>query len=322
MRLNQLMIALVLTGVSSVAIAQEVDAGSASATPSFSTQQEAINNSPVKGDSYWGNTGVDPVIPMLSPPSSVSGVMADSIIRETKKSEEISFVRAQAIQEGAATFGAQAGMNARASQINLELKRSAGNYDRVFNFSAVMLEPGFLPPVITEGRDSVKQTGDFVLRAADRLYKIEFPARLVNTPPRWQSYLFLEDVPLLPPDRSVLPKTRAEKDLWNQWAAKGWEQGVAMADETFRSNNGRLKRDFEGMLRFKTLYTQGLVTKPILSKTVLGVTGGDDQMAINDRVYEVTERAKLDPNTSRWSTPQPKTHLNDLPKARRDSSGN
>lgn len=323
MRFNRLMVSLVLVGlVPGIALAQEKDAGSASATPTFSAQQEVIANSPVQGDSYWGNTGVDPVLPMLNPPTSVDGVLSNSILREVKKKDEISFVRAQSIQEGAAAFGAQAGMNARSTQLNMELKRNAGNYDRVFNFSSVMLEPGFLPPVISEGRDAISQTSDFVVRASDRVYKIEFPARLVSTPPRWQSYLFLSEIPLTPPDRSIIPKTSAEKELWDQWAAKGWDQGVAMADETFRSNNGRLKRDFEGMLRFKALYNQGLVTKPILNKTNLGVTGGDDQMAINDRIYEVTERSKLDPNRSRWSTPAPKTSLNDLPKSKRVESEN
>ena len=113
------------------------------------------------------------------------------------------------------------------------------------------------------------------------------------------------------PDRSVLPKTGAEKELWDQWVVRGWEKGQRLAEETFLSNKGRLQRDFTGMLRYKNLYAQGLVKKPILAKSYLGVTGGEDEMAVGDRIYEITEKAKLDPNTSRWSTKNPKTHIDD-----------
>ena len=263
------------------------------------------------GDSYWGNTGVDSMRPMTAPPESVQDVMSGSILNPRKQADEIPWVRAQAIQSAAAAFGAQAGLAARARHINSELRQNSLQYDRVFNFSAVMLEPGFLPPVISEGRDAYNQPSDYQVRAADRIYKIEFAARLVNVPPRWQDYLFVIESSPSPPDRTSLPKTSAEKALWDQWASRGWEQGQGMAEETFRSNMGRLKRDFEGMLRYKTLYAQGLVSKPILARSNLGVTGGGDEMAIGDRIYQVTDGARLNPDSSRWSTPAPRSHATD-----------
>jgi defect-in-organelle-trafficking protein DotC len=283
------------------------------------TAQEATSPAPaaqgsgnLPGDVYWGNTGVESLRPMSNPPQSVNDVLSSSILNPRKnQSEEIPWVRAQAIQEAAAAFGAQAGLSARARHINNELRVNAVQYDKVFNFSAVMLEPGFLPPVISEGRDAYNQPSDFQVRAADRIYKIEFPARLVNVPPRWQDYLFVSESTPMAPDRTSLPKTASEKALWDEWAARGWQQGESLAEETFRSNMGRLKRDFEGMLRYKTLYAQGLVTKPIMAKSNLGVTGGGDEMAINDRIYEVTDKARLNPDRSRWSTPAPRTHASD-----------
>lgn len=264
------------------------------------------------GDAYWGNTGTDPLQPMANPPQSLQDVLSDRVLRQDRQADEVPWVRAQAIQAAAAAFGAQAGMADRARDINADLRRDSARYDRVFNFAAVMLEPGFLPPVISEGRDAYNQPSDFEVRAADRIYKIEFPARLVNVPPRWQDYLFVPESAPMPPERTAVPKTSAERALWDEWATQGWNQGVAMANETFLSNLGRLKRDFEGMIRFKTLYAQGLVTKPVLARSQLGVTGGGDEMAVGDRIYEVTDRAQLNPDTSRWSTAQPRTHASDV----------
>ena len=274
-----------------------------------SAQADTNGGSTLPGDAYWRNTGADPMLPMDSPPAQVDDVLSERLLdRRKARPAEIPWVRAQALQEAAATFGAQAGLAARARQLNDELRRNATQYDRVFNFAAIMLEPGFLPPVISEGRDAYNQPSDFQVRAADRIYKIEFPARLVNVPPRWQDYLFVGQSTPLAPDRTALPRTDAEKALWDEWARKGWDQGASLAEETFRSNMGRLKRDFEGMLRYKTLYTQGLVTKPLLAKSHLGVTGGGDEMALGDRIYEVTNRAQLNPDATRWSTPAPRTH--------------
>lgn len=265
----------------------------------------------IPGDAYWSNMGTDALRPSSRPPQSVEDVMSGSILKQKAQAQDIPFVRAQAIQTAAAAYGAQAGMSARAHQLNEELRSNAGTYDRVFNFSAVMLEPGFLPPVISEGRDAYNQPSATQVRAADRIFKIEYPARLVNVPPRWQDYLFVTETVPVSPDRTVLPKTAAEKALWDEWAAKGWSQGQAMAEETCRSNIGRLRRDFSGMLLYKTLYAQGLVTKPILAKTNLGVTGGEDEMALGDRIYEVTRKASLNPDRSRWSTPVPRTDAKD-----------
>lgn len=317
---SSLLFTALLLGLSSPALAQQASQGGALPGDAYwgaagmgQQDSQAGSDTSIPGDAYWGNTGVDPMVPMSRQPQSVDDVLSSSILNERRQRDEIPWLRAQVIQEGAAAFGAQAGMAARALQLNDELNRNAHVYDRIFNFSAIMLEPGFLPPVISEGRDAYNQPSDFQVRAADRIYKIEFPARLVNVPPRWQNYLYVSQSAALPPDRTALPKNKAEQALWDQWAASGWTQGVALAEETFRSNMGRLKRDFEGMLRYKTLYAQGLVEKPILARSTLGVTGGGNEMALGDRIYEVTGHAALNPDQSKWISPSPRTHVSDPP---------
>lgn len=293
--------------------------GQAGQTPSAPAAGQPTAD-PVPGDAYWsGSTGNVSTAEAAyggasrtAIPTSIDGVMSDQVFQAVQNPEnQIPWTRATVIQEAAAAYGAQAGMAARARELNQAANGRSGSYDRVFNFAAVMLEPGFLPPVISEGRDAYNQPSDNEVRAADRIYKIEFPARLVNTPPRWQQYLMVPVSAPLAPDRTALPKTKAEKALWDQWAAKGWAQGASQADMAFEGNLARLKRDFEGMLRYKMLYQQNVVSKPILSRSTLGVTGGGDEMAINDRIYRITGRASLNANPSTWSQPMPSTHQTD-----------
>lgn len=87
---------------------------------------------------------------------------------------------------------------------------------------------------------------------------------------------------------------------------KGWDQGVEQADNSFNANRGRLKRDFEGMIRFKKLYEQGLVVKPTLARSELGITGGGDGNGGGDRLIKITTKAQLNPDGKRWSTSNPK----------------
>lgn len=261
----------------------------------------------VAGDVYWNSTGSPPVYPSAGTTWSQSDIQADRLNSPaTAEKASVPRIRAEAIQEAAASFGTQAGLAHVAQQINAALQARSTYYDQAFNFDAVELEPGFIPPVISEGRNAYNQPNANEVRAADTIYKIEFPARLANVPPRWQDYLMQPFTNPELPHPSMLPKTSAEKALWNEWVNKGWAEGERQGWDNFESARGRLKRDFEGMVRFKSLYVQGLVDKPILARSTLGVTGGNNQMAINDRLVRITKPAQFNPDTKRWLTPAPK----------------
>lgn len=279
---------------------------SAQSIPNPSTPSGAFSSQKSPGDAYWATAGSGKPNGAIVGPD---GVLSAAVVTNKTPGKDVPLARAQAIQEAAATYGAQAGLAYRVQEITRQLNSHSSDYDRVFNFSALMLQPGFLPPVISEGRDLYNQTDGSTVRAAERLYKIEFPARLVNTPPRWQDYLALGvDAPQTP-DQTVLPRTTAEKTLWDAWAKQGWTQGVSQANQMFEANLGRLKRDFEGMLRFKSLYEQNMVSKPILARSNLGVTGGGDEMAVGDRIIRITYKAGLNPGAGKWSSSAPSTVL-------------
>lgn len=309
--------------------AQEVDSQTLPAAPQKEVPGDAYwsgagaqssetlpNTQPtVAGDGYWSQNTVGPsVSPGAVWADSPDQINADAVFSSSNNGEDdIPLARATLIQEAAAAFGAQAGMAARTRELNNAATLRTQDYDRAFRFADLMIQPGFMAPVVTEGRDAYVQPNSREVRVADRIYRIEIPERLVSTPPRWQDYLMLPPPTPLAPDRIASPRTKAEKAWWNRWAQVGWERGVAQADQSFLSRMGRLRRDFEGMVRFKSLYQQGSITMPVLATSNLGVTGGGDEMAINDRIYKITEGSKLDPNTQRWKNPSPITHRNDLP---------
>lgn len=220
-------------------------------------------------------------------------------------------LRLEQVRAAAASFGSQAGASMRARQIQDALRLRAAEYDRAFNFSKIMLEPGFLPPVISEGRDAYSQPSDFEARASDMIFRIERPARIVSAAPTWRVYLLSDTQQTQRPDQSLMPKTSSEKKEWDRWASDGWDQGIILANQNFEASLARLRRDFEGMVRFKVLYEQGLVSKPVLSRSALGNTGGGDEMAVNDRIIRVTAAASLDPNRRNWKSPVPATAATD-----------
>lgn len=261
-------------------------------------------SSTVPGDAaYWSSANAAPRN------LSRDGILSSNVGAWDTNAENDT--RMKSIQVAAASLGSQAGLSARTAQIQQALMTRATDYDKAFNFSSLMLEPGFVPPVISEGRNAYNQPNDNEARASAWVFKIERPARIVSATPTWRTYLLGNSTPPVRPDNSVLPKTREEKALWDQWAERGWDEGARLADQNFEANLARLKQDFEGMVRFKTLYEQGLVSKPRLARASLGVTGGGDEMAIGEQIIRVTEKAALDANKSNWSSSSPKTTPSD-----------
>lgn len=252
------------------------------------------------GDQYWNEAKNDDII--TASKFNISNISSSSVEKTLKIEEEskINSVRAEMLQNAALAFGTQAGLANAGAYINKKLETKSSVLDTVYDFRKIQLEPGFLPPVITEGRDAYNQPAEDEVRAADTIYKIEFPARIVNAAPDWRTYLFVNVTEPETPNKAVLPQTSAESKLWDKYIKIGWEQGYEQASDLYDIGLNRLNRDFKGMLRYKKLYEMGMVTKPKLSKTELGVTGGGNEMSIGDRIIKKTQDAELNPKTKTW----------------------
>ncbi len=232
--------------------------------------------------------------------NSLDGIQR--LTRDSAGTSKIGAIRGQSLRDSALSMGARAGLACRANQINAILLQQEPLLYRVFNFNAIMLDKSVLPPVLIEGRNTLNLAGPEVIRISDRTYSILAQARFVTAPPSWRDYLWMNFCPPETPDRSLLPKSQAERLLWKKYVEEGWQAGFKQGDTIFRENIGRLKRDFEGMLRYRTLLAQNMVSPPFVAAMDLGVTGGGADMTINDRILRITALPALQSDSQSWKT--------------------
>jgi defect-in-organelle-trafficking protein DotC len=215
-------------------------------------------------------------------------------------STKINAARYAVLRDTAVTTGAQAGLAWRSQAINEMLEKDSRNLDKSFNFISLMLRCNVLPPVLVEGRDTLHIDGTDAIRLSDRVYKIETPPRFVTAPPHWREYLWMAFKSPEKPSPSLLPQNDDERCVWNEYITVGWTEGLQQADSIFSANLGRLKRDYNGMVLYRKLLAQNMVSPPYVAKSELGVTGDENEMRINDQVLRITSTSKLQTNSKCW----------------------
>ena len=55
------------------------------------------------------------------------------------------------------------------------------------------------------------------------------------------------------------------------------------------------------MILYRKLLAQHILTPPYVSQADLGITGGGNDMRINDRVLRITAIPQLQTNTKKWA---------------------
>lgn len=218
----------------------------------------------------------------------------------SQDSAAVNSIRLQALRDTAMTIGAQSGLADKAKQLNVTLEARAQHLSQVFNFDGMMLPHNVLPPVLVEGRDSLNLATEDSIRIADMTYKIENQARFATTAPTWRSYLWMDYKKPPIPDVSLLPKNQDERKVWKRYVDKGWRQGAEQAEAIFKENLARLKRDYSGMILYRKLLAQNIVSAPFVAKTNLGVTGGGSHIRVNDQVLRITALPTLQADSKRW----------------------
>ena len=223
-----------------------------------------------------------------------------SLSRSNVKSGGLTGLRYIAIRDTALSLGARGGLAHRSNQINAELKQDARYLERVFNFNAMLLDDNVLPPILIEGRDTLDQASSDIIRLSDRQYIILYQARFVTTAPHWREYLWLDFAKPELPDASLLPKDDNEERVWERYISEGWESGIQQANAIFQENLGRIKRDYQGMVKYRTLLAQGIVSAPFVARTEMGITGNSDEIAVNDRILRITAMPAFETNGAKW----------------------
>lgn len=214
----------------------------------------------------------------------------------------IGALRAHALRETALSLGARGGLAERALQINNALLNYEPLLDKVFQFNGMLLDNNILPPVLVEARNTLSLSGGDTIRAADRTYKIISQAKFISAAPTWREYLLMAyDIPSMP-DRSLLPRNKPEHMMWESDLEEGWKAGLQQAELIFVENVNRLVRDYKGMILYRSLLAQHIVSEPYVAALNMGVTGGGKDLTVNDRLLRITAFPELQADSNNWKT--------------------
>lgn len=217
---------------------------------------------------------------------------------ETKT--ELSQIRSKSLQDSAMSIGAQGGLAYASRQINEQMEKDRKYLESIFNFNAMLLSHGVLPPVLEEGDNTLNLADPNTIRVSDRTYKIVQQARFVTTAPNWRDYLWLSYAKPTLPDKTLLPKNAEEQKVWREGIKTGWEKGLQQAYNIFQQNLARIKRDFRGMVLYRKLLQEKMISPPFVSRTELGITGDGSDMHVNDQVLRIVELPQLQTNSHNW----------------------
>lgn len=218
----------------------------------------------------------------------------------TGRKTELSALRAKSLQDSAMSIGAQAGLAWASMQMNKRMQRDRKLLDTIFNFDAMMLTHGVIPPVLEEGDFTLNLADPNTIRVADRTYKIVAQARFATTPPNWREYIWLSYLRPPLPDRTLLPHNDLEQKIWREGIQLGWGKGIEQAYSIFQQSLARLKRDYRGMVLYRQLLQKNMISQPFVARTQMGVTGTGSDMRINDQVLRIVELPQLQTNTKHW----------------------
>ncbi len=202
-------------------------------------------------------------------------------------------IRKDAIKEAAISFGARSGLATRTYEIRQELETRSRYLDRVYNFSQLLISApsGFMiePPIISEAMNAMIIESDGQTAAvSDKVYNIVRNARIVSAPRTWRQYMEREWGEIMPPPDILTPKDSEERRFWEKYVREGWNEGYYQADDVFNEDLARLESDFQGMIRYRMLLAQGMISPPYALQVDRGITGGGDEIPRPTRLYPTT----------------------------------
>jgi len=215
-------------------------------------------------------------------------------------------IRRDAMRESALSYGARGGLAWRTYNIRQEMETRARYLDKVYNFRQLLIPApsGLLiePPIISESLDAMTiEQGGQNAAVADRIYNIGRNARIVSTARTWRAYLERQWGEVTPPPEILLPVKGDDFVEWEKWFDQGWAAGIEQADEIFQADLNKLTADYQGMIRYRSLLTQGMVSPPYALQVDRGVTGGGNEMRVGDRGVSITGLPSLQTETKQWS---------------------
>lgn len=241
---------------------------------------------------------------------SITLEIAQGIDVEDKNIEEDSSklqMRLDAMREAAMSYGALSGMVYRNWEIYKILERQEVILDTVFNFSRLTIPTHYgtliEPPIVSESDNAfLLGEGGMTASITSKVYGINENAKIVTAPRNWRSYL-MDNIDLEhaeKPDIILRPRSRDEKKIWDKNVAVGWRSGVEQANDIFSDNLSLLLADYEGMIRYRKLLAQNMISAPFAVKENRGVTGNSNELRIDDKAVIITSIPALNQSPERW----------------------
>ena len=214
-------------------------------------------------------------------------------------------IRLDALKQAALSYGARGGLAKRTEEIREGMEDKASTLDQIYDFKRLLIPApsGLLiePPIITEGEDATLiEDGGQSAAVADRIFNINRNARIVSTARNWRAYLEREWGEVELPPQVLFPQNAQERSVWVEYLTKGWNEGVKQADEIFQADLNKLVSDYTGMIRYRKLLAQGIVSAPYALQIDRGVTGGGNEMRVGDRAVQITGPSQLMTEGFEW----------------------
>ncbi|MGB0720062.1 MAG: type IV secretory system conjugative DNA transfer family protein, partial [Bdellovibrionales bacterium] len=91
-----------------------------------------------------------------------------------------------------------------------------------------------------------------------------------------------------------------ERAIWIEKTARGWDEGIRQANEIFEEDLNLMTADFEGMVRYRMLLSQGMISPPYALQIDRGISGDGEEMRIGDRAVQITGVPQLMTGFEEW----------------------
>lgn len=218
-----------------------------------------------------------------------------------KDEQGVKQVRLTTLKQAAFSWGVQEGLYWRYQNITASLDAQSLQLHTIFDFNKFLVDGKMLLPSIIEAERIFEQKSDTTVRTVNVSYTLDKAARLVPQTPTWRDYLLRRIDKPQEPHHVIFPRNDSEKAVWLEQLDKGWEAGVAQADDIFELDLRRLQKDIEGMFRFRKLLAMGIVTMPRIASSKYSTIklNNGKTININDVVYSITTQSEFT-ETDRW----------------------
>ena len=221
-------------------------------------------------------------------------------------------LRNKSIAETARALGVQTGVNWRHAQILKSIEKNIGykKLDRIFCFDSLTLDDGkIIPPVISAVAEEMRMKSRVEARRIGMMYRIDKPAALITAAPNWRDYIFHDSTIIDKIHPSLLPKTKNEQQIWVESVEIGWRIGIRQADHLFDTGLNELVRDIRGMLKFKELAIQNIVSLPRLATGYVAIQVGNNVLDLEQKTFRITNDSQFNGEVGKWN-PYPNTKTN------------